>query len=300
MRKLGSRGSWRPRPGARAPTATIFALGLALLAAAPARAVPVLLQDGSAFVSIDPDAPELVSGWAVNGVTHLRSQGFWLRIGGTGPEDSLDMFDETLRVVSDTDADGQSDTLFLALVDPDERFTIEARWSLAGSPFAPLAAGHASDLALQLTLTNLGVAPLGLSLFQHTDIDLFGSFSDDAALWSGVGGPNTALVTDSTGLGEWESVFTPRPSAVEASLFDAALASLNDSTATTLSGATAASGDVTVTALWQTLLAPGASLLLSQDQQVRVFPIPEPSLSPLIAGGIAALAARRRSSPVVR
>lgn len=270
------------------------------MGAEAAQAVPVTLQDGSALVSIDPGGQDLVSGWAVNGVTHLRSQGFWFRVGSTGPEASLDTLAETLRVVSDTDADGQSDTLFLALVDPSQRFSIEARWSLAGSPFAPLTAGNASDLALQLTLTNLGATPLDISLFQHTDIDLFGSFVDDSAVWSGVGGPNTAWVTDSTGLGVWESVFTPRPSAVEASLFDSALASLNDGAATSLTGATAADGDVTVTALWQALLAPGGSLLLSQDQQLRILPIPEPSLSILLASGLLALAAGRRAPRMVR
>ncbi len=291
------RGGWRRRPRARGWRGVCGALAVAVAfaGAEAAQAVPVTLQDGSALVSIDPDGQDLVSGWAVDGVTHLRSQGFWFRVGNTGPEASLDTLDETLRVVSDTDADGQSDTLFLALVDPNQRFSIEARWSLAGSPFAPLTAGNASDLALQLTLTNLGATPLDISLFQHTDIDLFGSFVDDAAIWSGVGGPNTARVTDSTGLGEWESVFTPRPSAVEASLFDSALASLNDGAATSLTGATAADGDVTVTALWQALLAPGGSLLLSQDQQLRILPIPEPSLSILLASGLLALAAARRT-----
>lgn len=302
LRKLGLRARRPERrlPWARAFGTSALALALAFLGAGPVGAVPVLLQDGSALVSIDPDAQDLVSGWAVNGVTHLRSQGFWFRVGDTGPEASFDTLAETLRVISDTDADGQADTLFLALADPDERFAIEARWSLAGSPFGPLTAGNASDLALQLTLTNIGATPLDISLFQHTDIDLFGSFIDDTALWSGSGGPNTALVTDATSLGEWESVFTPRPNAVEASLFDSALARLNDGAATTLSGVPVASGDVTVTALWQTLLAPGGSFLLSQDQQIRVLPIPEPSLSVLIASGLAMLAASRRFSAAVR
>lgn len=277
----------------------IGAVGWLLLGAVgPAGAVPVTLQDGSAVVDVDPDSQEGVSGWAVNGVAHLRTQWFWTRVGGAGPEASIDTLAETARVASDTDADGQADTLFLALADPQQRFSLQLRWSLAGSPFAPPAAGASSDLALQLTLTNTSGAPLDITLFQYTDVDVFNSAVDDSAAWTGAGGPNTATITDSTGLAEWESVWTPRPTAVEASLYDTLLASLLDGDPTALSGALAAAGDVTVTAAWRAVLAAGGSLLVSQDQQIRVAPIPEPSLVGLLAMGtfFALRAARRRES----
>lgn len=101
-------------------------------------------------------------------------------------------------------------------------------------------------------------------------------------------------MTDSTGLAEWESVWTPRPTAVEASLYDTALASLLDGDPTALTGALAAAGDVTVTAAWRVLLPAGGTWLLSQDQQIRVAPVPEPSLALLVGAGLAALAASRR------
>ena len=214
----------------------VVVLGLA----SPAAALPVTLEDGSSVVTIDPGAQEGLQAWAVNGITHVRTQWFWVRVGSAGPERSVDTLGETARIVSDTNGDGHADTLFLALADPEQRFTLRLRWALSGSPFAPPTAGAAADLALQITLTNTSGAPLDVSLFQYTDVDLFGSFADDAALWSGVGGPNTALVTDSTGLAEWESVWTPRPSEVEASLYGSMLASLNDGVATVLSGATSA------------------------------------------------------------
>ena len=271
------------------------ALGGLALAAAPASALPVTLQDGSAVVAVDPGSPDGVSAWAVNGVVHLRTQWFWLRVGDAGPETSIDALTETARVASDTDADGQTDTLFLALADRAARFAMELRWSLAGTPFAPITAGAASDLALQLRLTNTSGGPLDVTLFQYTDVDLFNSFVDDSALWSGgPGGPNTALVTDSTGLAEWESVWTPRPTAVEASLYDTALASLLDGDPTALTGALAAAGDVTVSAAWRAVLGAGGSLLVSQYQQIRVAPIPEPSLALLVGSGLAILSASRR------
>ncbi|HEY8495360.1 MAG TPA: hypothetical protein VIN04_15805 [Myxococcota bacterium] len=278
--------------------AIVAALGMSAIGllglAEPAGAVPVTLQDGSAVVSIDPGSQDGVSGWAVNGVTHLRTQWFWFRVGSSGPEQSIDTLTETARVVTDTDGDGQSDTLFLALADPQQRFALELRWSLTGSPFAPPTAGASSDLALQLTLFNTSNGPLDITLFQYTDLDLFNTAVDDTASWSGAGGPNTALVTDGTGLAEWESVWTPRPDAVDASVYDSVLASLLDGDPTTLSGALAAFGDVTVTAAWRALLGAGGALLLSQDQQLRVAPVDEPSLFFLIGGGLALLAARCR------
>jgi hypothetical protein len=271
-------------------------VGFLAVLAGPAAAVPIVLEDGSALVAIDPDSQDGVHGWAVNGISHVRTQWFWTRVGNDGPEASIDALTETSRVVSDTNADGKSDTLLLALADPLQRFSLELRWSLTGSPFGPLTDPSTSDLALELTLVNTSDSPIDISLFQYTDVDLFGSFVDDAALWSGAG-PDRVLVTDATTLAEWQSDFSPSPTAVEASLFDALLASLNDGTATALSGAVSAAGDVTVAAAWQALLAPGGSLSVSQAQQIRVAPIPEPSLVMLLAGGLAGLAAARLRAP---
>lgn len=273
-------------------------LGAILLGAAvePAAAVPVALQDASAVVEVDPDSPDGVHAWSVNGIAHLRTQWFWLRVGGAGPEASIDALAEAARVASDTDGDGQADTLFLALADPAERFALELRWSLTGSPFAPPSAGASADLALQLTLTNTSGGPLDITLFQYTDVDLFQSAVDDSAAWSAAASPNTVTITDSTELAEWESVWTPRPSDVEASLYDTALASLLDGDPTVLSGALTAAGDVTVTAAWRVLLAAGGSWLLSQDQQVRVAAVPEPSVLGLLAlGAFLALHATARA-----
>jgi hypothetical protein len=269
---------------------------LLLGAAEPAAAVPVTLQDGSAVVSIDPDSQDGVSGWAVNGITHLRTQWVWLRVGDTGPETSIDALAETARLLSDGDGDGQDDTLVLGLADPQQRFTLELRWTLTGSPFGPPSAGATSDLAFQLAFTNTSGAPLDFTLFQYTDVDLFNTFADDDVAWSGAGAPDTATATDSTGLATWQSVWDPAPAAVDASTFDTTLASLNDGAPTTLSGALSASGDVTVAAAWRAFFLDGSNgtIELGQQQQLRIAPVPEPALLALLAGGLAALAARRR------
>jgi hypothetical protein len=207
------------------------------------------------------------------------------------------------QIATDADADGDEDTLFLSFLDPGDRFRIELRLGLAGAPFGPPTAGAGSDLATLLTVVNTSGASLDFSLFEYTDVDLFNTFADDEALFSATASPNSASVTDSSGLAEYESVWTPRPTAVEAALYDATLSSLLDGGATSLSGALAAGpGDVTLAAVWQVLLAPDAALLVSQDQSIRVAPIPEPSMLVLLAGGLAGVAAarrRRRRAPVV-
>jgi hypothetical protein len=275
-------------------------LGVGLLlfgAADPAVAVPVTLQDGSAVVSIDPDSQDGVSGWAVNGITHLRTQWVWLRVGDSGPETSIDALAETARLLSDGNGDGQDDTLVLGLADPQQRFTLELRWTLTGSPFGPPSAGATSDLAFQLAFTNTSGAPLDFTLFQYTDVDLFNTFADDSAGWSGPGAGAMATATDSTGLATWESSWTPDPGDVEATLYDGALQRLNDDEPTTgLLPVHSASGDVTVTAVWRAFFLDGSkgTIEFGQQQQLRIAPVPEPALLALLAGGLAALASRRR------
>jgi hypothetical protein len=257
-------------------------------------ALPVTLEDGVAVVTVDPATQDGIQAFTVNGIPHVRTQWFWVRAGGDPSETSLDALLPGAQVASDTDADGDADFLFASFLDPDDRFRIELRLSLAGSPFGPPTAGSGADLAVLLAVVNTSGAPLDVTLFQYTDVDLFNTPADDEVLLTGVGGPNTATVTDTSGLGLWESVWTPRPDAVEAALFDATLASLTDGAVTVLSGATSASGDVTVTVGWSALLAAGGTLLLSQDQRIEVFPIPEPSVLVLLGAGFAGLAAARR------
>lgn len=266
---------------------------LVVLLPGAAVAVPVTLEDGSAVVTIDPDSPNGLSAWTVNGVSHVSYQWFWLRAGGELAETSIDALDRTAAVLSDVDDDGDDDTFFVSFADPSDRFALELRWSLAGSPFAPPTSAIASDIAVQVSLTNLTPADLDVTLFEYTDVDLFGSAVDDAALFSGTP-PNTLEVTDSSGLVRYESVSSSPPSAVEAALFDRTLASLTDGMLTVLSGARSAEGDVTGTVAWDLRLEPAASFLLSQDQVIRVAAIPEPSVALLLAAGLAGLGAARR------
>lgn len=270
-------------------------VALALSGVATAvHALPVTLEDGAALVVIDPAAPEGLSPWTVDGVVHVREQSFWWRVGGAGGEQPLSALDLASLFSSDTDGDGDLDTLSLSFSDPDGRFDLQARWSLLGAPFGSPTSGTGADLAVQLSVVNRTAGVLDFHLFQYTDVDVFGSFADDSALF---GSPGQVSVSDGSGLAVFESVWLPAPGSFEAALFDALLASLGDGAPSVLSGAAATGpGDVTFAVAWNALLAPGGSFLMSQDQQVRVAPIPEPGIALLLGSGLAGLALARRSA----
>ncbi|MDJ0869648.1 MAG: hypothetical protein QNK03_26345 [Myxococcota bacterium] len=265
--------------------ATVLAWG-----GATAVALPVTLIDGSSVVTVDPESEQGLSAWTVNGVVHVREQGFWVRVGDTGPEASLAGLVLDSQLASDVDRDGHDETLVAMLADPLGRFGLELRWSVLGSRIG-VGSTAASDIAVQIALTNLTDAPLAVSLFEYTDVDVLGSFADDVAEFSGTP-PNTLRAGDASGLARYESVWTAAPGAVEAALFDDTLASLRDTAPTELDGTLAAAGDVTGTVQWDLRLEPGATRILSQDQGVDVLPVPESATSWLL--GLAALRALRR------
>ena len=53
-------------------------LALVSLAAPPSSAAPIHLEDGVAFLEVDPASQDGLTAWTVNGVQHVRTQWFWL------------------------------------------------------------------------------------------------------------------------------------------------------------------------------------------------------------------------------
>jgi hypothetical protein len=274
------------------------ALGRATLAATlltglatSASALSVALEDGVATLAID-EATGAVSAWTVDGAVHVREQTFHWRVGPAGGESTLAALDLLTSDATDGDGDGDLDSLVLGFRDPGGRFDVEARFAVTGSAFGSPSSGAASTLTVDLTVVNTSAGSLDLALFQYTDADLFGSFADDLAAF---GASNGGGFADGSGLATWEAAWNAAPDSVEASIYGALLASLGDGSATVLSGALAAGpGDVTLGVGWLRSLAAGERFTWSQTQAIDV--VPEPSVALLLAGGLAALGAGRRTS----
>lgn len=269
----------------RALAAPAAALGL-LAAALPASAAPILLENGVAFLEIDPESPDGLTGWTVNGVPHVRTQSFWIGTAG-GPEIPLSDLSLFLVQTDDADGDGVTDGLGLIYTRPDGP-PVGIGYKLTGS-----AIGASGPLVSELRIdVRIFESEDGetIRLVQYTDVDLFNSYADDEALLSGT--PLAAVVTDSSGLGRYESSWSLAPGAVEASVYDSLLASLLDGNPTTLTNALFASGDVTLGAAWDIEIPFFESLTFSQTQSIRI--VPEPGTLLLLAAGLAGLVARRQ------
>lgn len=254
-------------------------------APAASEAAPVLLEDGVAFVDVDPASQDGLTAWTVNGVQHVRTQWFWLAPVGA-PETSLDLV-HSVATPSDAGGDGHDETLDIAFDGQSSTYLADLRYALTGSAPSATDASAFSQLSIELTI-QATQAPLHLRLFQYGDVDLLGSYDDDEALFAA----GIATATDASGLASWESSWDLAPTAVDAAVYDATLASLNDGAPTALTGSASASGDVTLAAMWEFEIPAGGSFTLRQTQTIRV--VPEPGVALLLALGLAGLAARRQ------
>jgi hypothetical protein len=264
-----------------------IAVFAALVAGERSIAAPILLEDGVALLEVDPAAQDGLTGWTVNGVAHVRTQSFW--IGGDAGERPLASLDLVSALPDDANGDGHDETLTLSYSDPSGEFDVTLLYVLSGTAIGDPTVGSA--LSVDITLQAFEGGPIApFRIFEYTDVDLFTSYADDEALFSGT--PLAARVTDSSGLGSYESSWDRAPTAVEAALFEGTLASLLDASPTTLSDALAASGDVTLAAMWN--VAPGAGELITWNQTQTIRAVPEPGAALLVALGLTALGVRRQ------
>ncbi|MBN1344012.1 MAG: hypothetical protein JXQ73_15110 [Phycisphaerae bacterium] len=216
-----------------------------------------------------------MNSWTVDGVDHLFQQWFWYRVGDVGGESAIDTLDLVLAGTTDTNFDGDVDTLFLKY--EGFGFTTEVRFTLDGGAID----SGASDLAEQITITNTGRQDLDFHFFQYVDFDLNGTGAGDTVEFL------NANTVQQHAENAWlsETVVTPAANHHEAADYPYTLNHLNDQSPSTLNDNDFASGDVTWAFQWDFALAPGESFQISKDKQI-VVPAPGAALLGMIGLGL--------------
>ena len=249
------------------------------------------LIDENSAVDFDTSSQDNAYNWRVDGVDHLHQQAFWYRVGNFGPETSLHALPHPVEGITDTNFDGDPDTLFVRYLGAG--FRTEVAYRLDGG--AP--GSFVSDLTEQISITNTGTGPLDFHFFQYCDFDLGGTSGGDSAVFT-----NANAVQQFEGAQVLtETVVTPVPDHREINFFAATLTALNDGVATTLNdlpptGVVLGPGDVTWAYQWDVVIGPGLSFQISKDKNLVAVPEPTTlSLAGLAVVAAASLRMRRRA-----
>ena len=254
-----------------------MAIGLGLVAA-PAMAATTLTDDNSTAL-IDLSSSAGFSSWKVDGKEHLKQQWFWYRVGAAGAEKSLDTLTLNASVTTDTNADGNIDTLYARYLGAG--YKVEVTYVLRGGATGT----GTSGLGETIRIINTGASNLDFHFFQYSDFDLPGGGSDTVEIKGG----NTA---DQTG-GPYmvEEVVTWLPAHYQADLYSTILDSLTDASPTTLTDAPGpVTGNATWAFQWDQTIRPGKSFLLGKSTNI----VPEPATLTLVGGALIAALVRRR------
>jgi hypothetical protein len=259
----------------------------AFSAASAQRSVAALftLTDDNTSASFQTATADNDFNWTVDGVNQLSQQAFWYRVGNVA-EQSLHVLPIAVQGTSDSNFDGNPDTLFVRY--NGAGFRTDVRYVLDGG--AP--GSGTSDMGEQISITNVSDGPMDFHFFQYTDFDVRGTAGDDSAVFT-----NLNAVDQYEGVARLtETVVTPVPSHREIALFPVTRNKLSDGVATTLSdtpiGTVVGPGDLTWAYQWDVVIQPGSTFQISKDKAIRA--VPEPATASLLGLAVGLLLAAQR------
>lgn len=232
-----------------------------------------------------------VVNWSVDGNNSLNFQGFFYRVGGLGPESSVQSISST-PTVTFTQIPNVLSTLDVTYANAS--FSVRTLFQLTGST----AGSGTANLSETITVQNLSGLPLDFHLFQYSDFNLWGLAGGQTAqyFFDSLVQPYKVTQTDGTHtITETVNANTATIGHFQAGLGNAILASLTDGGPTTLTDTAAAGpGDAVFAYEWDALLAPNGTITVSKLMTI----VPEPTAASLlfITLGAAALIRRNKKS----
>ncbi len=270
---------------------SVFLVGLTAQRSSAGLFTLVNENSSAKFDTADPDNNY---NWTVDGVGQLYQQAFWFRVGSSGPEQSVHLLPIDIEGSTDTNFDGDPDSLFVRYLDPNNGFKIETRYALSGGTNG----SGASGMSEQISITNTGSVPLAFHFFQYADFDINGTADGDTAVFTNA----NAVRQFELGSELTETVVTPVPSHREVAFYDTTLNKLTDNLPTTLSDTPAfdvpvGPGDVTWAFQWDFIVEPNGSFLIHKEKNLKAGPtIPEPTAIALlgIAAGLFVIQRKKR------
>src|SRR5689334_17410844 len=103
----------------------VVVLALVLATASKSAAAPLTLSDQNTLIEIDPTSQAGIYTWQVDGTDNMFQRWFWYRIGGAGPESSIDTISAPVVTGFGGTEDGK-------LVYQNPALKIEIKYSLVG------------------------------------------------------------------------------------------------------------------------------------------------------------------------
>jgi len=224
--------------------------------------------------------------WSVDGQDQLQQQAFWFRVGNAA-EQTLTSLPIAVQGASDTDFNGDLDTLFVRYTGTG--FRTEVRYTLDGG----VAGSGVSNLSEQISITNTTASPLDFHFFQYSNFDIGGTAGNDSAVFTNA----NAVQQYGGSLRLSETVVTPVPTHREIATFPVTLGKLSDGVADNLSdtaiGAPVGPADVTWAYQWSVVIPAGGTYQVSKDKTMRTIAVPEPAALALVSIAGLLLVARR-------